>query len=313
MIDLDRNNRNSPRLNRRQLMAAMVAMGFGAGTARAERVALLGNREVLSLSDGGFSLPLAMLARGVRPAEMMALLAAHGLPTDGARTVLNVALIRDGEALSIIDCGAGANFLPGSGKLAESLDKAGIDREKVVRVLFTHAHPDHLWGAIDEFDSDLFPNARYLISEAEWAFWSAPDVYSKLPEDRHSFAAGAQRIFKAIAAKTERFRPGQEVAPGILALDTAGHTPGHVSFEVAGGAQRLLIAGDALTHPLISFRHPEWQSGSDGDAEQGAATRRRLLDRLAGEKLAVLGYHLPTPGLGRVERDGSAFRYVTGG
>lgn len=294
------------------MMAGLVAAGTCRSTARAVEIARFGSRIVHSVSDGGFSLPQSMLARGVPPEDVRALLQSEGLPVEGASSVLNVTLIQDGAGWTIIDCGAGGNFLAGSGKLAANLEAAGIAKEAVKHVLFTHAHPDHLWGTIDEFDSDLFPNARYAISEAEWSYWSAPDVYSKLPEDRHAFAAGAQRIFKAIAEKTTRFKPGQELVPGIIAVDTAGHTPGHVSFVVSGNGGSLMVLGDALTHRAVSFRRPDWPSGADSDAVQGAATRRKLLDQLVADKLPFIGYHLPTPGLGRAEKDGTAYRFVAG-
>ncbi len=280
--------------------------------ARAVEVAKLGERSIQVISDGGFQMPLAAISRGVAPDELIALLKAEGLPTDVSNTVLNVTLIKDGEDWTILDAGSGNNFLPGSGKLAANLEAAGIDKTKVKKVIFTHAHPDHLWGAIDEFDSDLFPNASYQISETEWAFWQSPDVYSKLPEDRHMFAAGAQRILKAIAEKTTRFKPGQEVAPGIVAIDSAGHTPGHVCFAVSSGGKSVLVLGDAITHKAISFLHPEWKSGSDTDAEMGAATRKKLLDQLTTDKLPFIGYHLPSPGLGRAEKNGNAYRFVAG-
>ena len=44
--------------------------------------------------------------------------------------------------------------------------------------------------------------------------------------------------------------------------------------------------------------------------DQAAATRRTLLDRLAADRSRLIGFHLPYPGLGRVERTGSAYRYV---
>lgn len=292
--------------------AAAAVVGPFASQVRAVEVARLGAREVHVISDGGFTMPINMLAGGVGVNEVVALLKAEGLPTDVNNTVLNVTLIKDGAEWTIIDAGSGGNFLPGSGKLAANLEAAGISREAVKRVIFTHAHPDHLWGAIDEFDSDLFPNANYMMSEVEWAFWSAPDVYSKLPEDRHAFAAGAQRIMKAIGEKTMRIKPGQEVAPGVLAIDTAGHTPGHLSFEIAGGGKSLMVLGDAITHKVVSFRHPEWKAGADTDADLGVATRKKLLDRLVADKVPFIGYHLPTPGLGRADKDGTGYRFVAG-
>ncbi|HRE19587.1 MAG TPA: MBL fold metallo-hydrolase [Rhabdaerophilum sp.] len=294
-----------------QGVAGTVAVGM-AMPSRAIEVAKLGERSIHVISDGGFQMPLAAVSRGVAPDELIALLKTEGLPTDVSNTVLNVTLIKDGEDWTILDAGSGGNFLPGSGKLAANLEAAGIDKAKVKKVIFTHGHPDHLWGAIDEFDSDLFPNASYQISEGEWAFWQSPDVYSKLPEDRHMFAAGAQRILKAIAEKTTRFKPGQEVAPGIVAVDTPGHTPGHVSFAVSSGGKSVLVLGDAITHKAISFLHPEWKSGSDTDVEMAAATRKKLLDQLATDKLPFIGYHLPSPGLGRAEKNGNAYRFVEG-
>ena len=311
---MDNGKAGAPSVSRRiflQGMAGVAAFGVGA-PARAVEVGKLGERSIHVISDGGFQMPLAAVARGVAPDEVIALLKAEGLPTDVSNTVLNVTFIKDGEEWTILDAGSGGNFLPGSGKLAANLEAAGVDKDKVKRVIFTHAHPDHLWGAIDEFDSDLFPNASYQISEAEWAFWQSPDIYSKLPEDRHMFAAGAQRILKAIAEKTTRFKPGQEVAPGIVAVDTPGHTPGHCSFAVSSGGKSVLVLGDAITHKAISFQNPEWKSGSDTDGEMGAATRKKLLDQLATDKLPFIGYHLPSPGLGRAEKNGGAYRFVAG-
>lgn len=300
-------------LTRRDAMGAALGLAvLGSMPAHAKLSIKNGTREIISISDGGFVMPLGML--GNRPlSEIAALMQANNLPTDRNTTVLNVTLISDGADYTIIDCGAGGNFLPGSGKLAANLEAAGIAKEAVKRVLFTHAHPDHIWGAIDEFDSDLFPNASYAMPEAEWAFWSDPDVYARLPEDRHAFAAGAKRIFKAIAEKTTRFKPGAEVAPGILAVDSAGHTPGHVCFEIAAGNERLMVLGDALAHPVISFRHPDWQPAADADGARAAITRKALLDRLATDKIPVIGYHLPPQGFGMVEREGSAYRFVAMG
>src|SRR5690606_4816786 len=115
----------------------------------------------------------------------------------------------------------------------------------VTRVLFTHAHPDHLWGAVDEFDELLFPSAKYLVSRADRDFWLSSQALKSVPEDRQSFVVGAQRILKTLGDKLEVFAPGAEVAPGIAAFDTGGHTPGHVSFEVKAGNESVMVLGDA--------------------------------------------------------------------
>lgn len=274
-------------------------------------VARLGEREVHVFSDGAFPIPSSILSRE-RPADAVAAaFKTAGMELD-LRNVLNVTAVKDGDSWTLFDCGAGDKFLPGSGKLLDALDAAGVDRKKVRRVIFTHGHPDHLWGAVDSFDEIAFPEASFLISEAEAAFWTAPDTAGKLPEDRQMFAAGAARVLKSIEAKIIRFKPGAEVAPGIVALDTAGHSPGHTSFAVSGGGQSLIVVGDAITNAAISFLHPDWRTGGDQDSEKGIATRKRLLDQLATDKLPFIGYHLPEPGIGRAERKDGAYRYVKG-
>ncbi|MGO4171202.1 MBL fold metallo-hydrolase [Bosea sp. TAF32] len=292
-------------LTRRLLLAAGAASL--AAPAAAQVVTRLGPEaeQLTILSDGGFEMPLAMLAREV-PTDAIA---AETGPADPYRTVLNVTCLRRGAELILFDCGAGAHFLPGSGQLQESLRAAGIEPEAVTHVLFTHLHPDHFWGALDEFDSPLFPNARWLAAAREIDFWTAPKVYEQLPADRHAFAAGAQRIARGLGDKLERLQAGGEWLPGIAAVETAGHTPGHVSFAFEAGGQPVMVLGDALTHPRISFAYPEWRPASDQDADVAVATRRSLLDRLSADRTIAIGYHLPGAA-GRVEKHGPAYRFT---
>jgi glyoxylase-like metal-dependent hydrolase (beta-lactamase superfamily II) len=100
------------------------------------------------------------------------------------------------------------------------------------------------------------------------------------------------------------------VAPGLSYVETFGHTPGHMSVLAESNGQHLLIGGDVLTNPAVSFARPDWRMGNDLDRDQGAATRRRLLDRLASERLPLIGFHLPYPGHGMVERKDNAYRFV---
>lgn len=264
-----------------------------------------GDTAVTVLSDGGFEMPIAMLARDVEPETIRAVTRLQGPLT----TVLNVTCLRRGDQTIVFDCGSGANFLPGTGKLAASLEAAGISADSVTHVLFTHLHPDHLWGALDDFDTPLFPHARWLADAAEVAYWTSPKVYDGLPEDRHAFAAGAQRVLKELGDRLETRTAGQDWAPGVTAFSTAGHTPGHVSFAFADAQGPVFVVGDALTHPLISFAHPDWRPASDHEPDRAVATRRSLLDRAVAEKARVIGYHLPGA-IGRVEKQGAAYRFV---
>lgn len=299
-------------LNRRDILlggtAAALAGSVSGAVSQVVATARQGERAISILSDGSFEMPQSMLARDV-PLDAIAQATKASGPTV---SVLNVTCFRQGDQVVVFDCGSGANFLPGTGKLAASLESAGIAPDSVTHVLFTHLHPDHFWGALDDFDTPLFPNARWHADKREVAFWTDAKVYEKLPEDRHAFAAGAQRIVKALGESLELHDAGAEWVPGVAAFDTAGHTPGHVSFELKDASGPVFVLGDALTHRIASFAHPEWRPASDHDADLAVATRRRLLDRAANEKARVIGYHLDGA-IGRVVRDGNAYRFVSGG
>ncbi|MEZ5873209.1 MAG: MBL fold metallo-hydrolase [Nitratireductor sp.] len=304
-------------LARRQLLkagAVLAAAGFLPGglprAAFASEPVALGEMKVHSLSDGNLVLPLSMLAPDTPQAEVTALLEANGFSTTGHEPPCNVTLIDTGESKILFDVGSGASFMPSAGALLESLDAISVSAEDITHVVFTHAHPDHLWGLLDEFDEPVFANATHMMGEAEHAFWTDPQTAAKMPEDRLAFFAGAKRNLDTLGDAIELFKPETEVLPGVFAIDTSGHTPGHVSFEVRSGSESLIVTGDAISHSAISFLHPDWHSGSDQDRDAGAKSRAMLLDRLANEKMMMLGYHLVGNGIGRTEKSGNAYRFV---
>jgi glyoxylase-like metal-dependent hydrolase (beta-lactamase superfamily II) len=104
-------------------------------------------------------------------------------------------------------------------------------------------------------------------------------------------------------------KPGDDIVTGIRVLDTFGHTPGHVSFEVAGD-DGLIIVGDAIGLPVMYFPHPEWRLAFDANHDLAVANRKKLLDRAATDKTKLLGFHWPYPGVGHAERKDSAYQYV---
>ena len=144
----------------------------------------------------------------------------------------------------------------------------------------------------------------------EWAFWTADDAASKLAEGFASFAAGAKRNLLPISGRTKRIKPGDEIAPGVRAIASYGHTIGHMSVMVQSQKEQLLITGDAINHAHISFEHPDWEPKVDMDGAQAVISRKKLLDMAATDRLTVVGYHLPFPGVGHVARNGSGYRWV---
>jgi glyoxylase-like metal-dependent hydrolase (beta-lactamase superfamily II) len=228
---------------------------------------------------------------------------------DKAQFEASPLLLKSGNDVVLLDTGAGGNFGPTMGKIAESLKAAGTDAGAVTKVIYTHAHPDHLWGTLGADGKSVFPSASFHVAEAEWNFWVTPDLASKMPKDMEGMVKTTQTHLAAIKEKVAMFKPGAEVLPGVNVLDTAGHTPGHVSFELAGG-DGLIITGDAITNPLVFFAHPEWKFGFDADPATAIANRKKLLDMALAGKKKLLGYHWPYPGIGMAEAKDGAYVYV---
>lgn len=289
-------------------VAAALGHNVTAFAAPAHRLAV-GTFELTVVSDGHLVLPTSFLAPDVPEADRATILAESGETGAEFNSPTNCTLIRAGRELILVDTGSGPHFMPSAGKLADNLAAAGIDRDAITMVVYTHGHPDHLWGVVDDFDEPVFARARYVVAAAEWDFWHGANALSGLPADRAGFVTGARRSYAHIKDKVRMVKPGDDVVTGVRVLATPGHTQGHVSLEVAGG-DGLVIGGDALTHPLISFRHPEWRPQSDHVPDLAAATRARLLDRLATERTRLIGFHLPWPGVGTVERKDRAYRFV---
>jgi len=303
-------------LTRRNLLRASVAtagallLPVGLRPARALGV---GDAVLTTVSDGNLVLPLDFSYPDVPMDELVALLTENGQPTDTLTPECNVPFLKSADRLIMFDVGSGPNFMPSAGRLLDNMAEAGLDPADVTDVVFTHCHPDHLWGLVDDFDEVLFSNASFHMGRAEWEFWRDPGTVDAMPEERKTFAVGAQNRLAHLEDMINLFEPGAEVLPGVEAVDTAGHTPGHMAFLLHGGSEPVLVAGDALTHFAVSFQHPAWPSGSDQDPDMGVATRLKLLDRLVADKAALTAYHLPSPGEGRVERDGTAYRFVASG
>lgn len=176
--------------------------------------------------------------------------------------------------------------------------------------MFTHAHPDHIWGLLDDFGDPQFPEATYMMGRAEWDYWWDPETVDRIGEARQVFAVGAKRRMEVIEDTVEFFEDGTEILPGIAAVASFGHTPGHMSFEIRNGGDAAMVVGDAIGNHHVAFARPDWPSGSDQDPQAAIKTRLRLLDRLASERMQMIGFHLPGGGMGRVERAADAYRFV---
>ena len=267
--------------------------------------------ELIVLSDGHLERPTDFFFPSLLDAEQVrAFRSDNGMQHDRIQRDCNITLLKLADRTVVFDVGAGANFMSTAGRLADSLAEAGVDAADVTDVVLTHAHPDHLWGLIDDFDELTFPNARHHVSQQEWDYWLDDKTLSTTPENRQAFVAGAQNRFPYIEDQVRLFRFGEEVVPGVEAVDTRGHTPGHASFMCHQGNASVMIVGDAIAHHTLAFKKPDWPFGPDQDQAQGRAARKQLLARLAGEKMAMVGFHLPYPGIGFVDTESDHYRFL---
>jgi glyoxylase-like metal-dependent hydrolase (beta-lactamase superfamily II) len=177
-------------------------------------------------------------------------------------------------------------------------------------IAISHFHPDHINGVKTKDDELVFANAEILVSAPEWAFWMDDAKMSAAPEGLKGNFLNVRRIFGNIARDVRRYEPGQEVAPGITSIAAYGHTPGHTAFAVASGNQSMLVLSDTTNHPWLFVKNPEWQGSFDMDGNMAVATRRKLLDRAAADRMLVQGYHFPFPASGHIGREGKAYNFV---
>ncbi len=301
-------------ISRRALLSGCVALPLSAPSCRfAIAETSIGQGLLTTISDGHLTLPGSFIFDPMPREELAQLLKDAGISQETLTPDCNVSLFRDGSNTVLFDVGSGPDFQPSAGMLVEGLAQAGVSPEDVTHVVFTHAHPDHIWGLLDEFDDPLFYEATYMIGRAEWDYWWNPETVNTIGEARAAMAVGAKRRLEVIEETVEFFTGGQEILPGILAVSTPGHTPGHMSFEVRSGSEAALVIGDAIGNHHVAFMRPGWPGGSDQDAEVAASTRIALLDRIVTDDLKVSGFHLPGGGIGYVERMGDAFRFLPEG
>ncbi|MDP5218970.1 MBL fold metallo-hydrolase [Ruegeria sp. 2205SS24-7] len=266
--------------------------------------------KISTLSDGNLSLPPEMVFGEMPQSKLTELMAKRSITLTKYEPECNVTLYRDGTNTVLFDVGAGPDFMPASGKLSESLSAMGLSPEEVTHVIFTHAHPDHIWGVLDDFDDPLFPNAMHHFGRKEWDYWWNPSTVDSIGADLASFAVGAKRRMEVIEDRVELFDDGQDILPGIAARASYGHTPGHMTFELRNGSEPAMIVGDALGNPHVAFERPDWHSGTDQDPVAAAAARISLLDQIAHDHMKIIGFHLPNGGIGRVERSESNYRFI---
>jgi len=270
----------------------------------------VGSFEVTVLSDGWIPIETKYFTGDADGAAK--LLESSFLSKDITPTAVNEWLVNTGDKLVLVDTGTSDVFAPTLGRMAKNLAAAGVDPATVDMVILTHMHPDHAAGLLTTDKKIAFPNATVHVSEAEYGFWTAAEIYAKAPDDFKPFFDIARNSIKPYvdAGKVAMFRDRAEFASGITASAAPGHTMGHTMVHLSSGSSELLLWGDIVHNAALQFPEPDRAISFDTDQAMAVASRKRVFDMVATDKLLIAGSHLPFPGLGHVAKGSTGYAYV---
>ena len=228
------------------------------------------------------------------------------------RTSVNAFVIYSGDRTAIVDTGSANYLLPTAGFVQRNLAAAGIDPKSIDTVLLTHMHPDHSAGLTDMSNGQrLFPNAELVMHENEPKHWFDDGAMAKADERarRLYFLAGREQV-TPYKDRTRLFKEG-EVFPGVTAVPSVGHTPGHTAYLVASGTDQLMIWGDTVHVPEVQTAIPEAGMAFDTDLAAAAAARKRMFDRVSADGVLIAGMHLHFPSFSRLARRNDAYELIS--
>ncbi len=239
--------------------------------------------------------------------DVKAALKAAGLRDDKVPNAYTVTVVKIGDRHVLFDSGNGlgsgnANI----GHLGENMKAAGIDPARISTIVVTHFHPDHIYGLLTKENAQVYADIEISVPEAEYKYWADPGSIASMTEARQVVARRVQATMPTWK-NLKQHAVDKDVVPGVRAVATPGHTPGHTSYLLASGNQQLMVLGDLTNIPAFNLRNPGWHLAVDQDAQTAEATRRRVFDQAVADKLTLTGYHWGMPGAGTLAKDGSGY------
>ena len=271
---------------------------------------MLGDFEITALSDGTVDLQPKQLLTNTTQAAVGKLLE-RNFSKDVVPTSVNAYLINTGDKLVLVDTGAAGLFGPTLGNLLANLKAAGYQPEQVDAVLITHMHPDHVGGLVAA-GKVAFPNATLHADQHDADFWLAQANLDKAPADAKGFFQGAMASVNPYveSGKFKPFKGNTDLLPGIKAVATPGHTPGHSVYVVESKGEKLVLWGDLMHVAAVQFSQPQVTIAFDTDSKAAAAQRKKAYADAAAGRYLVAGSHLPFPGIGHVRAQGKGYAWV---
>ncbi len=297
------------KLTRRQTLLAGAALPFAGlaafgtkATAAAHAASLpqfrdftLGDFKVTTLLAGSRAVenPHEIFGINVDDETFAAESAANFITPDVAQFFFTPTVVNTGTEVILFDTGLNA------GGTVAALTAAGYTPDAVTHVVLTHMHGDHIGGMTDDAGALTFANAAYITGQTEYDHWAA---------------AGNDGFNAKVLPFADRFTfigDGGAVRSGITGMAAFGHTPGHMGYMLESGGKQLVLMADTANHYVYSLANPEWEVSFDADKSAAAATRKSVLGMAATDRIPLIGYHMPFPGLGFVETRGEGgFRFV---
>jgi glyoxylase-like metal-dependent hydrolase (beta-lactamase superfamily II) len=266
----------------------------------------LGRFECLALSDGSWDYPLKNLFANAPLEQIQEALRRRNLPIDYITTPYTCLYVDTGRHRVLVDVGAGPVLGSSAGHLLHSMRAAGVEPAQIDTVVITHAHPDHVGGALDSEGHPSLPSARYYVLSVEWSFWFSEVALTRASE---RLVSAARRCLDPLRDHFDLLKGKVEIVPGVRAIPAPGHTPGHMVVSVSCEEEQLLYIGDLVLHPL-HLENPEWLPIYDVSPEEATTSKRRILNRAAAERTLVMGGHLPPfPGLGTIAGQGEGWQW----
>jgi glyoxylase-like metal-dependent hydrolase (beta-lactamase superfamily II) len=307
----------------KKLVAGLVAMAAGVVYATHGHAAapiqkaqapgyyrmMLGDFEVTALSDGALALDMKKLLTNVKPERVDALFK-RAYMTNPVTTSVNAYLVNTGSKLVMIDSGAGKLFGPTLGNLLASLRAAGYQPEQVDEIYITHMHGDHV-GGLMQGDQRAFPNAVVRADKRDADFWLSQANLDAAPEGAKDFFRGAMASINPYiaAGKFQPFDGGGELVPGITAVSTYGHTPGHTMYLVQSKGEKMAVLGDLMHVASVQFVDPSVTIQFDSDSKQAAVQRKKVYADSAKQGIWLAVAHISFPGIGHIRSDGTGYVY----